>query len=299
MEELEHILGKENVKYNESMSRHTTFKVGGDAEIFAIVDTEEKLMQVIKLGKKVTIIGNGSNLLVTDKGIKGIVLKYINKDYEIKELENEEYELEFAAGITNARIANIALQNELTGYEFAAGIPGTLGGALVMNAGAYGMELKDVVIKTKYLDLDTNEIKIINNEEHEFEYRKSIFQEKNTIILKSTLKLKKGKKDEIQELMNSYAKKRIDSQPLNMPSAGSTFKRGTDFITAKLIDEAGLKGFSIGGAEVSEKHAGFIVNKGNATAKDILSLIDYVKKEVLKKFGKQIETEIKIIGERD
>lgn len=299
MEELEHILGKENVKYNESMSRHTTFKVGGDAEIFAIVDTEEKLMQVIKLGKKVTIIGNGSNLLVTDKGIKGIVLKYINKDYEIKELENEEYKLEFAAGITNARIANIALQNELTGYEFAAGIPGTLGGALVMNAGAYGMELKDVVIKTKYLDLDTNEIKIINNEEHEFEYRKSIFQEKNTIILKSTLKLKKGKKDEIQELMNSYAKKRIDSQPLNMPSAGSTFKRGTDFITAKLIDEAGLKGFSIGGAEVSEKHAGFIVNKGNATAKDILSLIDYVKKEVLKKFGKQIETEIKIIGERD
>ena len=299
MEELEHILGKENVKYNESMSRHTTFKVGGDAEIFAIVDTEEKLMQVIKLGKKVTIIGNGSNLLVTDKGIKGIVLKYINKDYEIKELENEEYELEFAAGITNARIANIALQNELTGYEFAAGIPGTLGGALVMNAGAYGMELKDVVIKTKYLDLDTNEIKIINNEEHEFEYRKSIFQEKNTIILKSTLKLKKGKKDEIQELMNSYAKKRIDSQPLNMPSAGSTFKRGTDFITAKLIDEAGLKGFSIGGAEVSEKHAGFIVNKGNATAKDILILIDYVKKEVLKKFGKQIETEIKIIGERD
>ena len=299
MEELEHILGKENVKYNESMSRHTTFKVGGDAEIFAIVDTEEKLMQVIKLGKKVTIIGNGSNLLVTDKGIKGIVLKYINKDYEIKELENEEYELEFAAGITNARIANIALQNELTGYEFAAGIPGTLGGALVMNAGAYGMELKDVVIKTKYLDLDTNEIKIINNEEHEFEYRKSIFQEKNTIILKSTLKLKKGKKDEIQELMNSYAKKRIDSQPLNMPSAGSTFKRGTDFITAKLIDEAGLKGFSIGGAEVSEKHAGFIVNKGNATAKDILSLIDYVKKEVLKKFGKQIETEIKIIGERE
>lgn len=299
MKELEHILGKENVKYNESMSRHTTFKVGGDAEIFAIVDTEEKLMQVIKLGKKVTIIGNGSNLLVTDKGIKGIVLKYINKDYEIKELENEEYELEFAAGITNARIANIALQNELTGYEFAAGIPGTLGGALVMNAGAYGMELKDVVVKTKYLDLDTNEIKIINNEEHEFEYRKSIFQEKNTIILKSTLKLKKGKKDEIQELMNSYAKKRIDSQPLNMPSAGSTFKRGTDFITAKLIDEAGLKGFCIGGAEVSEKHAGFIVNKGNASAKDILNLIDYVKKEVLKKFGKQIETEIKIIGERD
>ena len=299
MKELEHILGKENVKYNESMSRHTTFKVGGDAEIFAIVDTEEKLMQVIKLGKKVTIIGNGSNLLVTDKGIKGIVLKYINKDYEIKELENEEYELEFAAGITNARIANIALQNELTGYEFAAGIPGTLGGALVMNAGAYGMELKDVVIKTKYLDLDTNEIKIINNEEHEFEYRKSIFQEKNTIILKSTLKLKKGKKDEIQELMNSYAKKRIDSQPLNMPSAGSTFKRGTDFITAKLIDEAGLKGFCIGGAEVSEKHAGFIVNKGNASAKDILNLIDYVKKEVLKKFGRQIETEIKIIGERD
>lgn len=299
MKELEHILGKENVKYNESMSRHTTFKVGGDAEIFAIVDTEEKLMQVIKLGKKVTIIGNGSNLLVTDKGINGIVLKYINKDYEIKELKNEEYELEFASGITNARIANIALQNELTGYEFAAGIPGTLGGALVMNAGAYGMELKDVVVKTKYLDLDTNEIKIIDNKEHEFEYRKSIFQEKSTIILKSTLKLKKGKKDEIQELMNSYAKKRIDSQPLNMPSAGSTFKRGTDFITAKLIDEAGLKGFCIGGAEVSEKHAGFIVNKGNASAKDILNLIDYVKKEVLKKFGRQIETEIKIIGERD
>ena len=166
-----------------------------------------------------------------------------------------------------------------------------------MNAGAYGSEMKDIVIETRYLDLGTGKIKTIQNSEHNFEYRKSIFQKLNCIILETTLKLTKGNKEEIKAKMQEYSTKRRESQPLEMPSAGSTFKRGNDFITAKLIDESGLKGYSIGGAQVSTKHAGFIVNKGNATAKDIIDLINYVKEKVYEKFGKTIEEEVKIIGE--
>ena len=166
-----------------------------------------------------------------------------------------------------------------------------------MNAGAYSLEMKNIVVSTKYLDLNTYEIKTIANNEHNFEYRKSIFQNLNTVILETTLKLQKGNKEEIKAKMQEYAEKRKTTQPLDKPSAGSTFKRGTDFITAKLIDESGLKGYSIGGAQVSNKHAGFIINEKNATAKDIINLINYVKEKVYEKFGKTIEEEVKIIGE--
>ena len=294
MKELESILGSENVKYNEPMSKHTTFKVGGIADIFITVNSKEKLLKTLEMLKneKITIVGNGSNLLVTDKGIRGIVLKYTANTCEINDTI-----VKVDSGMTNARLANTLLNKKLTGYEFAAGIPGTIGGAIVMNAGAYGREMKDVVLETEFLDFETNEIRIFKNEELNFEYRKSIFENKKGIILSATFKFEHGNKNEIDEKMKEYAQKRKDSQPLDMPSAGSTFKRGNGFITAKLIDEAGLKGYSIGGAEISTKHAGFIVNKGKATAKDIIDLIKYVQKEIYQKFGERIEPEIKIIGE--
>ncbi len=316
MIELENILGKENVKYNEPMSKHTSFRVGGNADIFAIVDSEENLTKVIKLAKKssmpITIVGNGTNLLVKDGGIRGLVIKYIANDYTIMDTEelkdkvdldkdsennNKSKIVTVSSGMTNARLAKILLDNSLSGFEFLAGVPGTIGGALVMNAGAFGGEIKDIVLNTKYIDLDNIEERIIEKNEHKFEYRKSIFQSLNCIILETTLKLKLESKDKIEEKMNEYRKKRLETQPLDMPSAGSTFKRGNDFITAKLIDESGLKGYSIGGAEVSLKHAGFIVNKGNAKAKDIIELINYVKEKVYEKFGKEIQEEVKIIGE--
>ena len=285
MIELENILGKENVKYNEPMSKHTSFRVGGNADIFAIVYSEEKLTKVIRLAKKmsmpITIVGNGTNLLVKDGGIRGLVIKYIANDYTIMDTEelkdkvdsdkddennNKSKITTVSSGMTNARLAKILLDNSLSGFEFLAGVPGTIGGALFMNAGAFGGEIKDIVLNTKYIDLDTVEIKTIENKEHKFEYRKSIFQNLNCLILETTLKLQIGNKNQIEEKMQEYSKKRRESQPLDMPSAGSTFKRGEDFITAKLIDESGLKGYSIGGAEVSNRRAGFIVNKGNATA---------------------------------
>lgn len=316
MVELENILGKENVKYNEPMSKHTSFRVGGNADIFAMVDSEEKLIKVIEMAKNtsmpITIVGNGTNLLVKDGGIRGLVIKYIANDYNImntdelkdkgnldkdEENNNKSKIVTVSSGMTNARLAKILLDNSLTGFEFLAGVPGTIGGALVMNAGAYGGEIKDIVLKTKYIDLDTGEIKKIENNEHKFEYRKSIFQTLNCVILETTLILQLGNKDQIEEKIQEYSKKRRESQPLDMPSAGSTFKRGENFITAKLIDESGLKGYSIGGAEVSNKHAGFIVNKGNATAKDIIDLINYVKDKVYEEFGKEVQEEVKIIGE--
>ena len=321
MKELEDILGTSNVKYNEPMSKHTSFKVGGNADIFITVDSQEKLLKVLEFVKNnkfamikqtwqkvdtynenkegaseqnmpITIVGNGTNLLVKDGGIRGLVIKYMTKDYHIIGEE-----VTVSSGLTNALLAKILLDNSLSGFEFAGGIPGTIGGAVYMNAGAYGVEMKDIVVSTKYFDLNTYEIKIIANNEHNFEYRKSIFQNLNTVILETTLKLQKGNKEEINAKMQEYAEKRKTTQPLDKPSAGSTFKRGTDFITAKLIDESGLKGYSIGGAQVSEKHAGFIINTGNATAKDIINLINYVKEKVYEKFGKTIEEEVKIIGE--
>ncbi len=321
MKELEDILGTSNVKYNEPMSKHTSFKVGGNADIFITVDSQEKLLKVLELVKNnkfamikqtwqkvdtynenkedaseqnmpITIVGNGTNLLVKDGGIRGLVIKYMTKDYHIIGEE-----VTVSSGLTNALLAKILLDNSLSGFEFAGGIPGTIGGAVYMNAGAYSLEMKNIVVSTKYLDLNTYEIKTIANNEHNFEYRKSIFQNLNTVILETTLKLQKGNKEEIKAKMQEYAEKRKTTQPLDKPSAGSTFKRGTDFITAKLIDESGLKGYSIGGAQVSEKHAGFIINTGNATAKDIINLINYVKEKVYEKFGKTIEEEVKIIGE--
>lgn len=289
---------EEDIYINEPMSKHTTFKIGGNAEIFVKLRSIEQIEKTIELSRKIKkplkIIGNGSNILVKDEGIKGIVAKICTNSYEWVDDES----IRVDAGLLNSKIAQILLEKELSGFEFAAGIPGTIGGAVKMNAGAYGGQMSDIVVSTRYLNLENEQLKVeqVSNSEQDFSYRHSMFSN-NTIILDVILKLRKGNKTEIQEQMNKYRKSRIEKQPIDKPSAGSTFKRGKDFITAQLIDECGLKGYSIGGAQISEKHAGFIVNIGNATAKDVIDLVEFVKQQVLEKFNKTIELEIEIIGE--
>lgn len=298
---LEKIISKDKIKQNEPMKEHTSLKIGGPAEIFVRVSSVEELKEILKLCKTnkipLTIVGNGSNILVLDKGIKGIVIKTNLKEIKIKNKENENIEITVDDGVQLGFLAQKLLKEEIAGFEELSGIPGTIGGAIVMNAGAHGKEMKDIVTEITAIDYSGN-IHIFTNEEAKFEYRNSIFSTGEYIILQVKLLLKKGNKEEIKLKMNEYAQYRKEKQPIEYPSAGSTFKRGTDFVTAKLIDDAGLKGYSIGGAKVSEKHAGFIINTGNATAKDIIELVKYVQDKVYEKFGKKIELEIKILGEK-
>ena len=295
--EIQEIIPKENIYINEPMKKHTSFKIGGPAECFIKIKNEEQLKEILKYAKKneikLTIIGNGSNILVSDEGIKGIVLK-IEIEKINKEIKDNIVKLTIGSGIKLGTLAQKCLKEDFTGLEFASGIPGTIGGAIRMNAGAHGSEMKDIVKSITYIDRD-GEIHTISNEEAKFEYRKSLFSEKDYIIVETQIELKIGKSEEIKEKMAEYANYRKEKQPIEYPSAGSTFKRGTDFITAKLIDECGLKGYKIGGAQISEKHAGFIINKDNATAKDVLKLMEYTEKQVYNKFGKKIEKEIEII----
>lgn len=288
------------IRKDESMKKHTSFKIGGNADVFVKISILDDLKNIIKYANdnniKLTIIGNGSNILVKDRGIRGIVVKLDFKKINIKKVENKAI-VTVGAGVSLGFLAQKLLRDSIGGFEFASGIPGTIGGAIRMNAGAYGCEFKDIVAKTKCIDKLGNIIEL-NNEDQNFSYRSSIFKNNELIIIESELELEiKQNNQEIQQKMNENQDSRKLKQPINMPSAGSTFKRGEDFITAKLIDDCGLKGFSIGGAQVSNIHAGFIVNKGNATAKDVLDLVKYIKKEVYERFKKKIELEIEIIGE--
>lgn len=299
--DLEKIISEESViLVNEPMSKHTSFKIGGNADIFIKAKTEEDIKQILKYSEgnniPLTIVGNGSDLLVKDGGIRGIVVKVDIDIFEIEKINDEDYIVTVGAGVKNGYVAQKLLIDEIEGFEFASGIPGSIGGALRMNAGAHGSEMKDIVLETMCMDKQGN-ICVLSNEEQEFEYRNSIFKLNKYIILSTKLKLKKGIYKEIKEKMDEYANWRKEHQPIEYPSAGSTFKRGTDFITAKLIDECGLKGYSIGDAEVSTKHAGFVINKGNAKAKEVIDLIEYIKEKVADKFGKEIELEVQIIGE--
>ncbi len=300
LEMLRKKIGEKNVFLNEDMSKHTTFKTGGKADIFVKIESIEDLKYVLKISKEnnipLFIFGNGSNILVTDKGIRGIACQIDIKKLEIEE-KGEYIFVTCGSGEKNSFIAQKLLENSIEGFEFASGIPGTIGGAIKMNAGAFGKEMKDIVYSTKYIDYDGNLYEIDLNG-HKFEYRKSIFDSKKYIIIETIFKLKKGNKTEIEDKMKEFLKQRKEKQPYDKLSAGSTFKRGKDFITAKLIDECGLKGKQIGGAKVSEKHAGFIVNEGNATSQDILNLIEFVQKEVYRQTGKNIELEIEVIGEQ-
>lgn len=293
-------LNKENLYYDEPMAKHTSFKIGGPADVFIKVDNIEELKEILDLSKKnqipLTIIGNGSNLLVTDKGIRGITAKLNLKDIDI-ENENNKQIIKVDAGVPVGLLAQKLLKEEITGFEELSGIPGTIGGAVIMNAGAHGKELKDILKKVTAMDYNGN-IHEFTNEECQFSYRNSRFKKEKYIILQATLELEKGNHEEIKEKMDEYMQFRKEKQPIEYPNAGSTFKRGEDFVTAKLIDEAGLKGYKIGGAQVSEKHAGFIVNVDNATAKEVIELTDYIKEQIEEKFGKKINLEIQIIGEK-
>lgn len=297
LEELYTIIPKEEIYLNESMKKHTSIKIGGPAEAFIKLNSIENVKKVVEFSKNnnipLHIIGNGSNLLVKDEGIKGIVAKITMDDIKIEKKESC-VEVLVESGAVMGAISYKFFQDEITGFEELSGIPGTIGGAIRMNAGAHGKEMKDIVVSTTYMDMEGN-IHTITNKEHKFEYRSSIFAKNKWIILETKLKLQHGRKEQIKEKMDKYANWRKEHQPLELPNAGSTFKRGKDFITASLIDECGLKGYTIGGAQISTKHAGFVVNTGNATAKDVKELVKHVKEQVYKKTGKKIELEIEVI----
>ena len=286
------------VKIDEPMKKHTNFKIGGNADIFVIAKSIEEIKYIIKFSKEnnilLTILGNGSNVLVSDKGIRGIVLQVGTKEIKIEKQKNALVEVE--AGVMLGALAQVLLKQSISGFEFAAGIPGSIGGAIRMNAGAYGGEMKDIVKDVTVLN-EKGEISVLTNEECEFSYRHSRFTDSKEIVIKVTLELPLGNEAEINAKMDEYAQSRKEKQPLNLPSAGSTFKRGSDFITAKLIDECGLKGYTSGDAQVSTLHAGFVVNLGNATAQDVLNVVSHVKQVVLEKTGKQIELEDELLGE--
>ena len=286
--------------FDEPMKNHTSFKIGGKADLFIKVQNMKELYEILEYSKNkslpITIIGNGSNILVSDKGIRGLVIKIDIDNLEI--IKKEDYaEVIVGAGYKMVKLGQELLKEELTGLEQLSGIPASIGGAIYMNAGAFGKEMKDIVISTKCIDFD-GKVFELSNREQDFKYRDSIFHKKDYIIIETVLKLEYGKKEEIQKKMIECSDIRKEKQPIENFSAGSSFKRKEGVLTAKLIDECGLKGYQIGGAKISEKHAGFIINQGNATAKDVLDLINYVKKKVYEKYGVEIEEEIKLIGEK-
>lgn len=291
-------LGNTAVSVGDSMSSHTTFKIGGPADLIVEPANKNQLAAILGMARQFDlpcfVMGNGSNLLVGDKGIRGVVIKVSNamSDYET----DGEY-ISAESGIKLSRLANVALSDSLSGLEFASGIPGTLGGAVFMNAGAYGGEMKDVVREVTYVDKKTLEIKTIMNNECDFGYRQSFFSKSGNIICGALLKLNAGSADEIKAKMAELSIKRTEKQPLDKPSAGSTFKRPEGYFAGTLIQDCGLKGHKIGGAEVSEKHAGFVINSGGATARDVLDLIEYVKAEVANKYGVELEPEVRMVGE--
>ena len=294
-------ISKEKIMQNEPMNKHTSFKIGGNADFFVKAATEEDVRNVLQICQDnnipLTVLGNGSNILVKDGGIKGITLKICIDNIDIQKDENNKAIITVSAGVLLGKLAQVLLQNSISGFEFASGIPGTIGGAVRMNAGAYGSEFKDIVTETTCMNQEGKIIKL-SNEEQNFGYRSSIFQKENYIILETKLLLKTEENSEdIKNKMTEYRNSRMEKQPVEYPSAGSTFKRGEDFITAKLIDECGLKGYAVGGAQVSTKHAGFVINTGNATAEDVIKLIEIIKEKVFEKFNKKIEIEIEIIGE--
>ncbi|MGE5676813.1 MAG: UDP-N-acetylmuramate dehydrogenase [Pseudomonadota bacterium] len=286
-----------NILYNEPMKEHTSFKVGGPADIFIEPESAEELANAIKVirekGIPYYIIGNGTNLLVSDKGIRGAVIK-IGEKFTRVEIVGEEVIAE--CGILLSTLSKMVAKSSLTGMEFASGIPGTLGGAVAMNAGAYGGEMKDIIEWVEVLD-ERLGIKKLQGSEMEFGYRKSVVEPRGYVTLRCCLKLRAGSIDQINSLMAELTEKRKTKQPLHLASAGSTFKRPEGYFAGKLIEDAGLRGFRHGGAQVSELHCGFVVNNGEATAQEVYELIRHVQKTVFEKFNVKLETEVKMLGE--
>ena len=290
-------IGAASVREQEPMSAHTTFRAGGPARYFVTPEGEKELAAVLaacrEAEKAYYILGNGSNLLVGDKGYRGVVIQICKRMNEIRTEENKIYA---QAGALLSKIAAQAFSNSLTGFEFASGIPGTLGGAVMMNAGAYGGEMKDVLTSVRVMT-EEGEIMELPAEELGLGYRTSIIPEKRYIVLGAVISLTEGKKEEIKAQMDDLRQKRVSKQPLEYPSAGSTFKRPEGYFAGKLIQDSGLKGFTVGGAQVSEKHSGFVINKGNATAADVMELIRQVTAKVKEDTGVTMEPEVKQIGE--
>jgi UDP-N-acetylmuramate dehydrogenase len=290
-------LAPEQVEINADMKEHTTFNIGGPADILVIPTCITELCRTLDFCREKSIpyvlLGQGSNVLVRDKGIRGMVIKLGNA---LKQFSISGEELYAEAGISLSQLAREAAEHGLSGLEFAEGIPGSLGGAVAMNAGAYQGEMKDVVYQVIALDGAGN-YKLFNNEQSQFGYRSSIFQNGDYIIIAVRLHLKAGQREEILSTMQDLARQRQEKQPLEYPSAGSTFRRPAGHYVGPIIEELGLKGFSIGGAQVSSKHAGFIINKGQATAQDVMDLIRYIQELVREKYGLELKPEIKILGE--
>lgn len=290
------ICTKGKILANEPMKNHITFKTGGPADYFAMPATFNELKRLLSVAKeenlKVTVIGKGSNLLVLDKGIRGLVICTT----ELKDVSVDGQEITASCGLSLAALAGVAREHGLTGLEFASGIPGTVGGGIVMNAGAYGGALSDCAIETICVDMDGN-LKTFRGEEQQLGYRKSAFSNGDLIVLQVKFDLHKGISEEISNLMLELNERRRDKQPLDKPSAGSTFKRPEGYFAGKLIEDANLKGYRYGGASVSEKHAGFVLNDMDGTASDVLEVVKHCQKTVLEKFGVLLEPEVKIIGE--
>lgn len=296
-ERLSDILSEDRVFSSEPMKKHTSFRIGGPADYFVMPKSYEEVAEAIAVCKEeqvpYSIVGNGSNLLVSDAGYRGVVIQIFR---EMSEVQVEGNCIRAQAGASLAKIAAAALDAELAGFEFAAGIPGTLGGACVMNAGAYGGEMRDVLVNVTVLD-ESGKVVKLEKADLELGYRTSIIARKGYIVLGAELELKHGSPDEIRELMNELKEKRISKQPLEYPSAGSTFKRPEGHFAGKLIQDAGLRGFRVGDAMVSEKHCGFVINAGEATATEVNSLMKQVSERVQEQFGVALEPEVKRLGE--
>ena len=292
---IESIVGSENVLLNEPMCNHTSFKIGGPAIAVVLPESVDGVSGVLQLleneGIKHYILGNGTNVLFPDEGYDGIVVKIAERLSNIK-IDGDIVYAE--AGALLSRVSKLSAKDSLSGLEFASGIPGTIGGAVVMNAGAYGGEMKDVILQTTVVDMK-GQVFVYQNEEMNFGYRTSVVKDKGYIVLSVTMKLKKAESSEIWSKIDELNEKRTSRQPLHLPSAGSTFKRPEGYYAGKLIQDAGLKGLTYGGAQVSEKHSGFIVNIDNATYDDVITLINLVKKTVKEKFDVDLEPEVKII----
>ncbi|MDO5575070.1 MAG: UDP-N-acetylmuramate dehydrogenase [bacterium] len=299
LERIRQILQPSDILLEEPMKKHTTFRAGGNAAVFLTPESEEQLSRVLQTlrerDEEYYILGNGSNLLVSDGGYAGTVIQIYKNMNTIRFADTV---MEVSAGVLLSQAASAACEHELTGMEFASGIPGTLGGAIVMNAGAYGGEMKQIVKSVRVLQ-DNGQILTLGCEEMEFGYRTSLIKQRPYIVLSAELQLIFGEQDQIRARMNELKTQRIEKQPLEYPSAGSTFKRPEGYFAGKLIMDAGLRGYQIGGAQVSEKHCGFIINRQDASASDIMMLIRYVIQEVNRQFGVTLEPEVCMLGEFD
>ena len=294
---IESIIDKSKIKYNEPMKNHTTMRVGGNCDIMVLPESIEDIQNIISISKKENleyyIIGNGSNVIVPDEGVRALVIKLASKFSNVEIIGNK---IKVLSGCSMPKVSHIAKENSLKGFEFACGIPGTIGGGIRMNAGAYGSEIANVLEDVTYIDEDGC-IKTINKDEVNFSYRHSIFAEnKHLVIISATFKLEVGDKNEIENIMKINMQKRRQKQPLEYPNFGSVFKRPEGYFVGKLVDDAGLRGYTIGGAQVSEKHTGFIINKDNATYKDIVDLMHYIQKVVFEKFNVKLQAEVEVLG---